>query len=401
MTDERTLSRLSKCTSESEWMDVAEKALISRARSTKGSRAGKLHTAKSRKAAAAVAAEAKDRSARLATTADTVGVSFAGREFQATYYASKFKRRGMLMHAVLNDVVETVAAETANRSPSSRPTEEEARRILQAMWTAHAPEKLPSIDAVLEKYRGRHNKLLLAVARKYGAQAELKAHIEARFRATGPRTCCLGIPLSGPGNIVRRVGSFGGGPGTDTAGLVWFQREHPELCFECVLFDYEKSWRRYETTLRSLFGAGVDVAFAPCDVSAPIEAENVNRRVFGGQRVRRSGPKISVRDLDVLAFMYVCHETWTRAEASDLVFYRQLATMAKTGCLVVICDVMGKSRATLERIAAAMTDARGGAAHRVNVPNRHRASVLVLRLGEARGAASAPCQGPAAAAGLK
>ncbi len=45
--------------------------------------------------------EASERSAKLSTSSDKVGVKFSGSAFQLTYFQSKFSRRGMLLLEVM------------------------------------------------------------------------------------------------------------------------------------------------------------------------------------------------------------------------------------------------------------------------------------------------------------
>ena len=75
--------------------------------------------------------------------------------------------RGALLPAVIgSDVV--VFRVTSLRGDAPPPTEaEKARAVLTAIWSTHAPEKLPTIDAVLLKYAGREAVMVAALKRKY------------------------------------------------------------------------------------------------------------------------------------------------------------------------------------------------------------------------------------------
>ena len=91
---------------ESEWYEVAARLLIDHAESSAAKRVMK-HTTNRKKGGASAAYEAKQRSSQLSTSADRVGVSFAGAAFQAQYFESKFQRRGMLLKSVLVDLLDT------------------------------------------------------------------------------------------------------------------------------------------------------------------------------------------------------------------------------------------------------------------------------------------------------
>ncbi|OQS00346.1 nuclear ribonuclease Z [Thraustotheca clavata] len=140
------------------------------------------------------------------------------------------------------------------------------------------------------------------------------------------------------------VASFGGGPGTDAAGIVWIQKEFfPNCTVECTLFDYETSWKRYVKTLDSLFGDAVNVNFRPCDVTQPVNSD-ANRHVC------------EVDTMDILLFCYVCHETSSRQ--TTLQFYTDIALNAKSGAFVILADVKTTSKRCLEEVATTMIQAR-------------------------------------------
>ncbi|RHY27681.1 hypothetical protein DYB32_006618 [Aphanomyces invadans] len=140
------------------------------------------------------------------------------------------------------------------------------------------------------------------------------------------------------------VASFGGGPGTDAAGIVWIQRDFfPLSSVHCILYDYETSWKRYAKTLDDLYGNAVSVSFAPCDVTHPLGTDP-NRRVT------------DIESMDVLLFCFVCHETSARQR--NLQFYLDIAAGAQAGALVVLADVKTKSKECLEQVTHAMSSVR-------------------------------------------
>ncbi|KAF0715893.1 Aste57867_3115 [Aphanomyces stellatus] len=254
------------------WFEESTLALVSNAqeRALKAKSKGKGDDRK----------EARQRSSMLSTSSDTVGVSFAGAAFQADYFASKFTKRGLLVHTILQDLLS------------------KSRQVLPP-----APESLS-------------------------------------------------------------VASFGGGPGTDAAGIVWIQREFfPETPVHCTLYDYETSWKRYAKTLDDLFGDMVSVSFAPCDVTQPVDSEP-NRRVTDLDAV------------DILLFCFVCHETSARQRT--LQFYMDIAQAAKSGALVVLADVKTKSKECLEQVAQAMGTVRRIV--RLPLSKAPTAEALVFRL---------------------
>jgi hypothetical protein len=50
-------------------------------------------------------AEAKERSSKLSTSSDVVGVKFNGAAFQCTYFETKFARRGKLLFDVIEGLM--------------------------------------------------------------------------------------------------------------------------------------------------------------------------------------------------------------------------------------------------------------------------------------------------------
>ncbi|RHY12538.1 hypothetical protein DYB25_002251 [Aphanomyces astaci] len=167
-----------------------------------------------------------------------------------------------------------------------------------------------------------------------------------------------------PPSETLAVASFGGGPGTDAAGIVWIQRElFPTSSVHCVLFDYETSWKRYVKTLDDLYGDAVSVSFAPCDVTHPLDTEP-NRHVS------------EIETMDILLFCFVCHETSARQR--NLQFYLDVATAAKVGALVILADVKTKSKECLEQVAIAMASVRR--IQRLTLSKAPTAEAVVLRV---------------------
>lgn len=170
------------------------------------------------------------------------------------------------------------------------------------------------------------------------------------------------------------VASFGGGPGTDAAGLVWIQKElFPGDSVYCSLYDYEKSWKRYLKTLSDFFLPAVELSFFPCDVTASLHAE-MNR-------------KVDVSTVDLLLLFYVCHETSQRRES--LSFYEDLAMQAKEGAVVVIADVQSHSASHLADVMRCMASKRTLCP--LQLKRQHPAEVLAFRLGSPLFASAAAC----------
>ena len=149
---------------------------------------------------------------------------------------------------------------------------------------------------------------------------------------------------------VLRVASFGGGPGTDIAGITWGQRTiYKDTRFACTLYDYEKTWKRYISTLAKSFeevsGSNVSIEFQPCDVTKGL-VDNSNRKIE------------RVEDVDICLFFYVCHETSNAAKKGKLMFYRDLCSRLKPGCVVILADVKGKSKKDLQLVYSTLKGSR-------------------------------------------
>ena len=65
-----------------------------------------------------------------------------------------------------------------------------------------------------------------------------------------------------------------------------------------------------------------------------------------------------VTDADLLLFMYVVHETSKMAEEAEFSFYKGIAKRAQEGAIVVICDVMQRSRSDINKVIEAIRSIR-------------------------------------------
>ncbi|EGD78832.1 hypothetical protein PTSG_01808 [Salpingoeca rosetta] len=157
-------------------------------------------------------------------------------------------------------------------------------------------------------------------------------------------------PWTQPSQHPLSVISCGGGPGTDASGLVWVcktllpQRRHVPA-ITCHLMDFEKSWKRYEATLNTLFKPQVEVSFVHGDVCTNLQAD-INRHVG-----------VLVPAADLFIFSYVCHETSGRSVEGGLAFYQDIAKAAKPGSVFIFLDVMRHSAKHFGEIQLAMTSA--------------------------------------------
>ena len=220
--------------------------------------------------------EAKARTRQLATSADRTGISFSGAAFQAEYYSTKFKRRGTLCHQVLEDLVATIAKNAQSSASSTFDWSDKLSTFYINSGNPTGKDGTPkssdtNVAKVLHKYSGREMVLFRELFRRY----KISEDDQVKYQLPRP-TCCLGnipsvqkrmAPVTRSEQLRVRVCSFGGGPGTDASGLVWFQKQHPELKFDCVLYDNETTWKRYMKTLQSIFGEEVIISFKKCDVT--------------------------------------------------------------------------------------------------------------------------------------
>jgi SAM-dependent methyltransferase len=98
--------------------------------------------------------EAAQRSKALSTSADTRGVKFSGAEFQAMYFASKFKRRGALLYKLLVDLKCDFGAEKEEKesTKSKNKTQLQGRRRLRVASFGGGPGCDASGLVWLQKY---------------------------------------------------------------------------------------------------------------------------------------------------------------------------------------------------------------------------------------------------------
>ena len=81
---------------------------------------------------------------------------------------------------------------------------------------------------------------------------------------------------------ILNVASYGGGPGCDSAGLVWAKRklfDNEINLINCTLYDYEKSWKKYVGILQEIFNKDVNLSFSPNDVTKGKDESEVNKDV--------------------------------------------------------------------------------------------------------------------------
>lgn len=251
---------------------------------------------------------------------------------------------------VRGGVSKTAAAEAKQRSSALATTSD--KRGVSFAGAAFQAEYFKS------KFR-RRGKLL----------EDILCDLRVDWTATG---CPPGRALGGQGDIIDglpiRVASFGGGPGTDAAGLVGWQQGDPQranIRFSCTLYDYEATWKRYTKTLAGLFQPTVaDLCFHPCNVTVPLnDAEN---------------RKVDVGGVQLLLFFYVCHETSLLARKGGHQFYSDVARQATDGAIVIIADVTDRSRADLQLVADAMAKERR--IELLQLTRVHKAEVVAFRI---------------------
>jgi hypothetical protein len=186
--------------------------------------------------------------------------------------------------------------------------------------------------------------------------------------------------------VATKVASFGGGPGTDAAGLVWAQRElYRDDMLSTTLYDVEGSWKRYMKTLGELFGDGVPLAFQPCDVTKPLPD--------------KANAKVAAAEADRVLFFYVCNETGAGEEDNPrLDFYAGLAKKAKPGAVVVLVDVARRSEAALAAVTAAMAGVRR--VKPLALTRTHNAQVVAFRLEDGEAGMVAAGEAKAASPGV-
>ena len=268
------------------WYDDTTRALVERSLS----KTGGVLTKKA-------AAEARERSSDLSTSSDKKGVKFSGGAFQASYFKSKFARRGQLLNAIMCDLKISFPNECV------------------------VPHD-PSLGEIQEAHK--------------------------------------------PNKEVVGVASFGGGPGTDAAGLAWYQRDHcPDSQFQCILYDFEKSWKRYTSTLETAFVqvGRVSLQFFPCDVTRGVDDY--------------ANFKVEIQGVSLLLFFYVCHETSILSRKGKMAFYKDISIRADRGAVVIMADVKGHSAQDLSFAADAMKGERKVTPLLFSRP--HNAEVLAFR----------------------
>lgn len=254
--------------------------------------------------------EARERSVALSTTADTEGVSFAGRAFQRTYFESKFERRALLVYRILRAGTANAAAPGATSGGAG---------------SDGVGRGFPGWQSVQEAFI-----------------AELTA--------------------AGSGKMGLSVLSVGGGPGTDAAGVVAANRDLLKFgrgALSIALLDYEPQWRAYTATLASQFAPDASVEFSTCDARLPLvdptdvkaEAPSVSRVPWVNARIAELTPSA-----DLILACYVVHETSAAAARGDWAMWRGIASHARVGAIIVLTDVQARSAAALAAVADAMSD---------------------------------------------
>lgn len=231
---------------------------------------------------------------------------------------------------------------------------ERAAMVMGTALIAGAAETSTQASAQANAHAVAQTAVVMGAASVAGAACAV-ARVRTRAIEQAAVVVSAAASIGAPVTVARlvRVASFGGGPGTDAAGLVWIQRDlFPALRFECTLYDYEASWKRYLKTLGEVFGERVGLSFLPCDVTQPLgTVHEAGGHAWGGVNC-----KIDVSESDLILFFYVCHETSLRQ--MNLRFYADVAAAAKAGAVVVLADVKGQSAAHLGRVVAAMAAVR-------------------------------------------
>jgi hypothetical protein len=203
-----------------------------------------------------------------------------------------------------------------------------------------------------------------------------------------------------------RVASIGGGPGTDSAGLVWVDRhffgyaaaaktrrtetrraarmqqktnvddvvvDEREAAVHVLLLDFEPSWKRYLPVLNGLMAPTAVLAFDSCDVRRPIflsadysDGDGITPCSFNGtdssecsyyEDYTNRKLRESVDGIHLFVFSFVAHETALAVGASGWCFYKDLARGAAPGAVFLFLDVRTHSADVFEEICAAMASA--------------------------------------------
>lgn len=167
--------------------------------------------------------------------------------------------------------------------------------------------------------------------------------VRRELQTTWVRPALVEMLRQQPHSEPLHVVSVGGGPGTDASGLVFANRRlFGDHAVACHLLDFEATWRRYTKTLNELFAPSISVDFDRCDVTQSLA------------RPGNAAAKKLASQADLFVFAYVCNETWHKAQAAGLAFYRDVMAQARPGALFLFMDVHKHSAGTLAGIQAAM-----------------------------------------------
>ncbi len=86
---------------------------------------------------------------------------------------SKHPQLFIKLHGDKKPKTDAVDGAAADRGGEASPTEPwTTKERLVAFYTKYMPEKLDGIDAILEKYEGKEDKLFMALVKKYGPEPE-------------------------------------------------------------------------------------------------------------------------------------------------------------------------------------------------------------------------------------
>lgn len=175
----------------------------------------------------------------------------------------------------------------------------------------------------------------------YASKFESRSALLMRFLSaalepsTSPCAAALRATLTqaGSGALRLSVSSVGGGPGTETAGLVLADASllsfsaSPGGGLDLALFDLERSWRRYLPCLGRLFGPSVELTFHGCDVTRGL-SEPSNKRLAAAAATTR-----------LFLFSFVAHETAAASSAGGHELYCDLAKVCAGGTVFMFLDV--------------------------------------------------------------
>jgi hypothetical protein len=264
----------------------------------------------------------------------------------------------------LSAAKESLLSEVVSQNGSCSTTgkaQEEARQRLHALSTSASQHGISFAGAALHHVY-------------FCTKVELRGSLLFRaLDAARRQHPCVAALLSVP---KLSVASLGGGPACELAGLTCLLRraqraahlpgDQRQIC-EAVLFDNERSWRRYLPRLQALFAPTLRLSFELCDVrvgrpaavllphdGASGEApEEANRRLFD-----KAG------EFHLFIASFVANETAAASCTAGYAFYRNLlqaaaigaAAAATPGVAFLFLDVRLYSRAVLAAIEAAMQE---------------------------------------------